>query len=394
MDSSSDDFYAFDKYDEHNCENFDAYKAFGVDVDFPQEMMDSHFRKLTKEFHPDVNKDIEAENRYKEITKASFYLCSPAKRKAYDSFKSRKIDEDPQKAADDLWAKMQQNATSTSSGSAPPRTSSMGTDISIQISIPYRLANLGGSHKIRYKDENGKTRNATLVIPQRIKSGKTLKIAGYGNSGSKLGSAGDLYVQISVDPPLIGEDVHKSIEISHSEARNGCIKELNFSRKKFPIAFKLKIPSGIENGKVIRVRNRGIPGEFGMPNGDAYIEIRVMPPKVGNDVNADAGFTLANEFYLGDKSIPFRQVETNLELGRITTPEIRKAVAKGNLLVEPVTVHKPGLAPNQEHVDVPGDLYLTIYPSIGLARFVNFLFTGILGFVIYEIIQFLSHVLN
>lgn len=373
----------------------DFYKVLGVTKTASQEEIKKSYRTLAKKYHPDANPyNARAEARFKEVSEAYDVIGSADSRKVYDNLQETGSNPENFESAEDIYADFYADATSTASGSAPPRPSTMGTDINHQITIPYSLADLGGKYKFTYKYNDGGSKTATVKIPPKFKSGKRLRLTGFGNPGLKGGVAGDLYLEISVEQPRRGENVEKSIEISNKEARDGCIKQLNFSRKKIPISFKLKIPAGTKDGTKIVARGRGIPGEYGNPNGDATIEIRVMPPKVGNDVNAYAVFTLANEFYLGDKSIPFRQFETNLELGRITTPEIRKAVAKGNLLVEPVTVHKPGLAPNQEHVDVPGDLYLTIYPSIGLARFVNFLFTGILGFVIYEIIQFLSHVLN
>lgn len=394
MDSSSNEKYSFTAADLRFLAKNDLYAILKLEINCTESEIKKNYRLLSREYHSDFNSDPAAIDIFSDITIAYEFLRDPLKRIAYDQYREGTVFEVNEVNQEDIWDDLIKQATSTSTGAPPPRSSSMGTDITIQITIPYRLANLGGSHKISYKDENGKSCNATLVIPQKFKTGKTLKIAGYGNSGSKRGSAGDLYVQISVDPPLVGEDVYKTIEITHKEAQAGCVKELNFSRKKTPISFKLRIPAGIKNGQEILVRGRGIPGEFGTANGDAHIEIRVMPPKVGNDVHAYAVFTLANEFRVGKKVIPFCQYETYLELGSISTAEIRKAVGKGNLLVEPIEIHKPEQAPNQDYADIPGDLYLTIYPSFGLNRFVNFLMIGVIGYFLYEIINFSAQILN
>ena len=125
-----------------------------------------------------------------------------------------------------------------------------------------------------------KTRTVKVTIPAGIETGKRLTIPGQGDAGIGGGSPGNLYVYIHAQPHEYFErdqnDVYCMIPISITQAALGAdIFVLTLDEEKI----KVKIPSGTQNGKILRLKNEGIP-HLQNPNrrGDMYIKIRVEIP--------------------------------------------------------------------------------------------------------------------
>lgn len=130
-----------------------------------------------------------------------------------------------------------------------------------------------------------KEQSIKVTIPPGISSGKRIKIEGQGDSGPEGGPSGDLYVFISVLPHKFferdGSDVYCVIPISVTQAILGAevqVPTLNGER------VKVKIPSGTQNGKILRLKNEGIPHlHNNSRKGDMYIKILVkIPTKISS----------------------------------------------------------------------------------------------------------------
>jgi molecular chaperone DnaJ len=124
-------------------------------------------------------------------------------------------------------------------------------------------------------------RSIRISIPAGIESGKRINIREEGDGGAKGGPPGDLYVYIRVSPHEYfernGNDLYCVIPISVSQAALGAeifVSTLENSKK-----VRVKIPAGTQNGKMLRLRNEGVP-ELGSPDrrGDLYIKILVEIP--------------------------------------------------------------------------------------------------------------------
>ncbi len=122
------------------------------------------------------------------------------------------------------------------------------------------------------------TRNIDIKIPRGVDNGSQLRLAGEGESGS--GGNGDLYLVIHIKKDNIyhrkGADLYKSETISYPEAALGT--NINIQTIGNGIE-KLKIPGGIENGDILKLKNQGMPYLRGRGFGDLYVDIKISTPK-------------------------------------------------------------------------------------------------------------------
>lgn len=119
--------------------------------------------------------------------------------------------------------------------------------------------------------------NIKVKIPAGIDSGQSIRLPGKGQAGAK-GQAGDLYLRISVTPDKRferrGYDIITKLEISFSQAALGDKIQIETVDGKV----KLKIPEGIQGGKVIRIKGKGVPKLNTKGRGDHLVEITVKTP--------------------------------------------------------------------------------------------------------------------
>lgn len=119
-----------------------------------------------------------------------------------------------------------------------------------------------------------------ISIAAGVDSGQVLKFSGQGEAGKRGGKKGDLYVRIFVRPnPLFqrkGDDVYSIFPVSFSVvALGGEIEIFGLDGKKI----LLKIPSGVESGKIFKISDKGIPHFSGWGKGDMYVKLLVKTPK-------------------------------------------------------------------------------------------------------------------
>jgi molecular chaperone DnaJ len=119
-----------------------------------------------------------------------------------------------------------------------------------------------------------------VTIPPGIENGKRINIPGQGDAGKNGGPAGDLYVFINVEPHEYyerdGADLYCVIPIDFVQASLGAEVTVPTLEDK---RVKLKIPAGTQNGKILRLRNEGIPHlNNANRRGDLYIKIQVRTP--------------------------------------------------------------------------------------------------------------------
>jgi molecular chaperone DnaJ len=122
-----------------------------------------------------------------------------------------------------------------------------------------------------------KRRKLSINIPEGIEHGVFLTLRGQGDAGPYGGPNGDLYVQVRIKPhkTLIrrGSDVIYEAEINFPQAALGTTIEVPILRG----AENLKVPTGTQNGDILRLKGKGIPGRYG--RGDQLIHITVTVPK-------------------------------------------------------------------------------------------------------------------
>lgn len=119
----------------------------------------------------------------------------------------------------------------------------------------------------------------SIKIPAGVEDGMQLKVSGKGNDAPGNGIAGDLLVAIQeATHPFLqreGDNLHYDLYISFSEAALGTSKEIETVSGKV----RIKIEPGVQSGKILRLRNKGIPNINGYGKGDLLVHVNVWTPK-------------------------------------------------------------------------------------------------------------------
>ncbi|MAM27895.1 MAG: molecular chaperone DnaJ [Flavobacteriaceae bacterium] len=119
----------------------------------------------------------------------------------------------------------------------------------------------------------------SIKIPAGVVDGMQLKVTGKGNDAPGNGLAGDLLVAIEELPHQSlqreGDNLHYDLYVSFSEAALGASKEIDTVTGKV----RIKVEPGVQSGKILRLRNKGIPSINGYGTGDLLVHVNVWTPK-------------------------------------------------------------------------------------------------------------------
>lgn len=332
----------------------DYYEVLGVPREATPDDVKAAFRKLARQFHPDVSQEANAEEHFKEINEAYSVLSDPDKRAAYDRFGHAGVQNQggmPDFTVDfgDLFDEFFGGfggfgrSTNRRTRNAPRRggdlqysvdltfeESIFGVEKEIEISrdevcetcggkgaepgtSPVRCSTCNGTGEVRQVRQtllgsmvqvstcpvcNGKgetiatpchtcsgrglvrrNRKKVVSIPAGVDNGNQIRLAGEGQPGENGGPNGNLYLVIRVISHRYfrrrDNDILLDLDINIAQATLGAevdvptVDGLN----------KLKIPAGIQPGKVLRMRGKGVPHLRGNGRGDQMVVVNVEIPK-------------------------------------------------------------------------------------------------------------------
>ena len=268
------------------------YDTLGISPNASADEIKKAYRKLARKYHPDICKEPECEEKFKEINAAYEILSDPEKRKQYDQYG------DAMFGGQNFHDFAQQNfqggvdldeiLRSIFGGggfggfSSGFRSGGFGgfedfaqpdLDLHAKITIPFRTAVLGGTHSISINGETFDVR-----IPAGIKDGDTLRVRGKGKAYKNM--RGDLLLKVHVasDPEYerVGNDLYKKIDIPLKIALFG-------GKVKVPTLEKeitLKVPKNTKCGQKFRVKGMGVVDRKTKQKGDLYLEANIVLPKV------------------------------------------------------------------------------------------------------------------
>ncbi len=292
--------------------NDDYYKVLNVPKTATQHEIQKAYRKLAKQYHPDLHEDKEkAKQKFQKIQQAYDVLGDVKKRELYDRFgpnfeQMRGPGGQPFEGQvppggmevdfSQIFGKRRGRSGAGGMGfeeilrqfggftsgdfgarggdDAEPLESSL--DIETEITIPFAVSVLGGEHRVTVQRPDG-VKTIAVKIPAGIEDRKKIRLKNQGAVGPG-NLRGDLYVRVQIAPhPFFrrtGLNLNLSLEISVSEAIWGTTVDV-------PTPYgtvALKVPPRANSGRVLRLKGMGVRTAQGQ-KGDLLVELKVMVPE-------------------------------------------------------------------------------------------------------------------
>lgn len=276
----------------------DFYEVLGVPRTADRDEIQRAYRTLARRYHPDVNKDPQAEERFKEINEAFSVLSDPEQRARYDRFGEdfRKIPEDWEEQVAAGAGPRVRYSTSGFGGEGVDvedlfgslfggagRMRVPGADQEAELPLTVEEAYRGGRRTVTLAGPSGQ-RRYQVDVPPGTTDGQRIRLAGEGGRGSgDEAPAGDLYLRVRIQPHpefrLDGRDVHVKLPVTPWEAALGATVPV---RTPSGATAKVTVPAGSSSGRRLRLRGEGMPSPRGA-DGDLYAELRIMvPPRLSD----------------------------------------------------------------------------------------------------------------
>lgn len=305
----------------------DYYKIMGLEKNASPEQIKQAYRKLARKYHPDVSKEANAEDKFKELGEAYEVLKDPAKRTQYDKYgqywqqqsqgqqPGRQYRANPGQNPHEEFTNAADFEDFLSSifgqaGSRSHRQSHVydhGQDIHAKLDIQLEDSFLGAEKMLQLQvpvvDNQGiiahQMRSIRVKIPQGITDKQQIRLKGQGGALAN-GQSGDLYIEIHILPhPLYRldkKDVYLKLPISPWEAALGASIEVPTLAG--PV--QLKVPKLTQTGKQMRLKGRGIPA--GNAPGDQYVIFEIVIPTTENAAAEKLYEQLAQQYHFNPRA--------------------------------------------------------------------------------------------
>jgi len=305
----------------------DYYQTLGVARDATADEIKKAFRKLARKYHPDLSKEPGAEARMKEVNEANAVLSDPEKRAAYDALgrgyqPGQEFRPPPDwdanfefsgpgvggaEAADfsdffaELFGRMGGRPREGPFGGREARFESRGEDHHAKIVLDVEDAWRGATRQISLRvpriDAAGRvaldTRTLDVTIPQGVREGQLIRLAGQGAPGFSGGQPGDLLLEVHFRAHpryrVSGRDLLVDLPVAPWEAALGSVIPVPLPDAS---TLKVRIPAGAQSGRQLVVRGKGIPGN---PPGDLELTVRVVLPPADSARAKELYETMARE---------------------------------------------------------------------------------------------------
>lgn len=294
----------------------DYYSILGVDKSASAEDIKKAYRKMARKYHPDINPtDPEAHSKFQQINEANEVLGDPEKRKKYDEYGEN------WKHADEYAKARQQQA----------QNGGFSSDFG------------GGQYQYGFSSDNFEGNGFSDFFENLFGGG-----GGFNRSRRSSGYRGN--------------DYNTELHLSLREAATTHKQTLSVNGK----SIRITVPSGVEDGQVIKLRGQGAPGSNGGPHGDLYIKFVIQPDprflRKGNDLYTNAELDLYTAVLGGDLMVdtldgkvkvtvkPETQNGTKIRLKGKGFPVYKKEEHFGDLFVTYSVKIPTNLTPEQKEL--------------------------------------------
>ena len=274
------------------------YETLGISESASADEIKKAYRRLARKYHPDICKESDCEEKFKEINGAYEILSDTNKKAQYDrmgdsmfggqsfhDFAGSQGDVDLDEILRNIFGGAGGfgsfgggfsggfgGRSSGGFGGGFSGYSEPDLDVEVKITIAFNTAVLGGKHSVNYGGES-----FDIKIPAGIKDGEKLRVK---NKGKSLGSKkGDLYLVVTVasspEYQRDGDNLIKDVDISLKKAIFGGKVELKTLYKDITI----KVPAGVKSGQKLRVKEQGVINRKTKTYGDLYLKLNIVIPK-------------------------------------------------------------------------------------------------------------------
>ena len=272
------------------------YDTLGISQSASADEIKKAYRRLARKYHPDINKDKGAEEKFKEINAAYEILKDDSKRQQYDQhgdsmfggqnfhdFASGQGGADLDEILRSMFGGGMGGGRSGFGGfnSGGFNGSNFGgfqapdLDVQAKITIPFNVAISGGKHSISYGGND-----FDIKIPAGIKNGEKMRLKGKGKNYQ--GQKGDLFLSVEVsnspDYERDEDDLTKNFDIPLKTALFGGKVAVETPYKEVT----LKVKENTKNGQKFRVKGYGVINRKSQIKGDLYLKANIILPDVKN----------------------------------------------------------------------------------------------------------------
>ena len=268
----------------------DFYKVLGVTKDVSEAELKKTYRKLSRKYHPDTNPgDAKAEAKFKEISEAYSVLSDSKERAEYDQMRAMGPGPRSNPGAGgqnysggfpggaNMGGGFEDVFANLFGGGGFNRGPQRGADLSMSTTLDFIDGVKGTQLKVRLG--SGET---TIKIPAGVQDGQKIKIAGKGQASPNGGPAGDLIISVTVKSHPVftrdGMNLRVTVPVTFAEAVLGATIQVPTLGGE-PV--KLKVAPGTPNGRVLRVKGRGVVTAKG--EGDLLATVDIAVPSHVSD---------------------------------------------------------------------------------------------------------------
>lgn len=265
------------------------YTILGVEESATQSEIKKAYRKLARQYHPDINKSPDAEEKFKEINGAYEVLSDEKKRQQYDQFGDQMFGDqnfgDYSRShhgnvdLDEIFKSFFGGGfgggrSGFSQGGFGGFRQERNLDIEQKVFITFRTSLLGGKERVHLRGGE----SVEINIPKGIRDGEKLRLKGRGEKeGARVG---DLFLIVNVQPHpdyrVEGDDITRELNIPLYTALFGGEISVETLEKDL----KIKIPAGVKVGQKFRIKDGGLYNRKSKNSGNLYLKVNVVMPKI------------------------------------------------------------------------------------------------------------------
>ncbi len=266
----------------------DFYKILGVGKSASSDEIKKKYRSLARELHPDKTKgDAAMEEKFKAVSEAYDILSDGKKRAEYDQardiferggFRAPQGGQNFQGGdfSDIFGGGNPQDIFANLFGGGGRRGPRKGQDLQTEATITFKEAAFGTTLELRLSADGGPSQTISARVPAGVNDGAKIRVKGKGSRGEA--GPGDLFILLHVKPHAVfsrkGENIALTVPVTFAEATlGGDIKVPTLTGDEVT----LRIAPGTSNGRVLRVKGRGITK--GATVGDLLVTIEVQVPQ-------------------------------------------------------------------------------------------------------------------